>query len=58
MINVNHDGDSYCSFRSRDGDGKECKEITLHSPRKKETIEYGEVDVRSIQVRNLDELKW
>ena len=25
------------------------KEITLHSPRKKESIEHGEVDVRSIQ---------
>ena len=36
-----HDGDSYSRFRSRNGDGKECKEITLHSPRKKETIEYG-----------------
>ena len=44
-VNVNHNRDGYCGFRSRDGDGKQCKEIALHSSRKEKTVEHGEVDI-------------
>jgi hypothetical protein len=48
-VNVNHDGDSYSRFRSRNSDGKECKEIAFHASRKEKTVEHGEVDVRGVQ---------
>ena len=44
--------EGYCGFRSRDGDGKQCKEIALAI-----MINIYR-NLRSIQVRNLDDLKW
>ena len=48
-VDINHDSDGYGSFRSRDGDGKQGKEIAFHSSREEKTVEHGEVDVRGVQ---------
>ena len=48
-VDIDHNRDSYCRFGCRDGDGEQGKEIPFQSVGEKETVEYCEVDIRSIQ---------
>lgn len=48
-IDVNHDGNGHSRFGCRDGNGEQGEEVTFQSAGKQETVEYREVDVRSIQ---------
>ena len=48
-IDVNHDGNGHGRFGCRDGNGEQGEEVTFQSAGKQETVEYREVDVRSIQ---------
>ena len=48
-VNVNHNRYGHCRFGCRDGNGEQGEEIAFQSVREQETVEYSEVDVRSVE---------